>query len=77
MTRARCVSVVISGGSLPGAMIASGCRLNVTTIGVALSSPAFSITVFISAWWPRWTPSNTPIDTTHGRTPGGTSPSPW
>src|SRR5580700_6112008 len=69
--------VVRNGGCEPGRMTSSGCGSKViTTSGrfrLCATCPARSTT----RWWPRCTPSNTPIVATHPAQPAGTSSKPY
>src|SRR3954470_1732880 len=69
-------NVVSCAGWLPGRSTSDGCGSNVTmTLGSPRSAAAATVRL-TSSWCPRWTPSNTPMVTTHRPQPPGRSPSP-
>src|SRR5579859_4912961 len=69
--------VVRNGGCEPGRMTSSGCGSKVITTSGRFLSRATSRARATTRWWPRCTPSNTPIVATHPAQSAGTSSKPY
>src|SRR5690606_6880570 len=61
--RAICAGVIRRKGAAAGWNQRRGCGSKLTTASGTESSPAASAALAITAWWPRWTPSNAPMAT--------------
>ena len=71
MRSSRSSSGSSPGGASVGRRTARGFGSNVTATGRTESARARSTAVRITAWWPRWMPSNVPWATTLGGASGG------
>src|ERR1700733_4201460 len=71
------LGVVRNGGCDPGRMTSSGCGSKVITTSGRSFSRATCLARATTRWWPRCTPSNTPIVTTHPAQSSGTSSKPY
>src|SRR5579859_4475011 len=69
--------VVRNGGCEPGRMTSSGCGSKVITTSGRPFSCATCSARATTRWWPRCTPSNTPIVATHPAQSAGTSSRPY